>query len=85
MKMAAAKALAKLAHEPVPDEVKAAITGREFVFGKDYIIPTPFDPRLIEWIPVEVAKAAMQSGVATIQISDMEQYKRELRARISSK
>ena len=64
MKMAAAMALAKLAKKPVPENVRKAIPGRDFVFGKDYIIPTPFDPRLIFEIPVEVAKAAMKSGIA---------------------
>lgn len=64
MKMAAAMALAKLAKKPVPENVRKAIPGRDFVFGKDYIIPTPFDPRLIFEIPIEVAKAAMKSGIA---------------------
>jgi malate dehydrogenase (oxaloacetate-decarboxylating)(NADP+) len=64
MKMAAAKALANLAREPVPSSVKKAIPGREFKFGQDYIIPTPFDPRLITELPVEIVKAAMRSGVA---------------------
>jgi len=62
--MAAAMALAKLAKKPVPENVRKAIPGRDFVFGKDYIIPTPFDPRLIFEIPIEVAKAAMKSGIA---------------------
>ena len=64
MKMAAAIALANLAKKPVPDSVKAAIPGRDFTFGPEYIIPTPFDPRLIFEIPVAVAKAAMESGIA---------------------
>ena len=72
MKMAAAKALAELAKEPVPAEVKKAIPGREFKFGREYVIPTPFDPRLIEKIPVAVAKAAMSSGTATHNIEDWE-------------
>jgi len=80
--MAAAIALAKLTHEPVPDAVKKAIPGRKFEFGRNYIIPTPFDPRLIETVPVAVAEAAMKSGVATVQIDDFEQYKRELRNRV---
>ena len=60
--MAAAKALAKLTREPVPEEVKQAFPGRAFEFGRDYVIPTPFDPRLIEEIPAAVALAAMESG-----------------------
>lgn len=68
MKMAASLALAGLAKEAVPDEVKKAIPGRDFTFGRDYVIPTPFDPRLIEVLPVAVAKAAMESGTATHSI-----------------
>jgi len=64
MKMAAAIALANLAKKSVPDSVKAAIPGRDFTFGPEYIIPTPFDPRLIFDIPVAVAKAAHESGIA---------------------
>lgn len=64
MKMAAAKALALLAREPVPEKVSESYNGRHFKFGNDYIIPTPFDPRLIELIPTAVAKAAIESGVA---------------------
>jgi len=78
MKMACAIALAELARLEVPQEVKDAIPGREFVFGRDYVIPTPFDPRLIEVLPVAVAKAAMKSGVARIQIDDFDAYKNEL-------
>lgn len=85
MKMAASKALAQLAREEVPQSVKAAIPGREFNFGPEYIIPTPFDPRLIERIPIAVAKAAMESGVASVQIEDFAQYKRELLARVAEK
>ena len=70
MKMAASLALAKLAKQPVPEEVKKAIPGREFNFGRDYIIPTPFDPRLIFELPVAIAKAAMDSGSATYYIKD---------------
>ena len=66
MKMAAAKALAQLAREPVPDVVKEAYEGKELKFGLEYIIPTPFDPRLITTVPVAVAKAAMESGVARV-------------------
>jgi malate dehydrogenase (oxaloacetate-decarboxylating)(NADP+) len=64
MKMAAALALAELAREPVPSEVSKAYQGKTFEFGRDYIMPTPFDPRLIYTIPKAVAQAAMKSGVA---------------------
>ncbi len=82
MKIAAAEALAQLARVEVPDEVSAAYDGRSMEFGPEYIIPTPFDPRLISTIPVAVAKAAMQSGVARKPIADMEEYKRSLAARL---
>ncbi|MFN3262246.1 MAG: NADP-dependent malic enzyme [Pikeienuella sp.] len=81
MKIAAAEALAMLAREDVPDEVAAAY-GRRPVFGPDYIIPAPFDPRLIHVIPPAVAEAAMKSGVARRPIIDMEGYARALRARL---
>lgn len=80
MKIAAAQALAKLAREDVPDEVTAAY-GRKMKFGPEYIIPAPFDPRLITTIPAAVAKAAMDSGVARKPIENMEKYKQELKAR----
>ena len=64
MKVAAANAIAKLAREDVPDEVVAAMGGDRPKYGKDYIIPSTFDPRLISVIPAAVAKAAMDSGVA---------------------
>lgn len=76
MKMAAAMALANLARKPVPESVRKAIPGRDFVFGKEYIIPTPFDPRLIFELPVAVAKAAMKSGIAQNHIYDFDEYKR---------
>lgn len=82
MKLAAARALAELAREAVPDEVAAAYGGAR-KFGPDYIIPAPFDPRLIEAVPAAVAKAAMDSGVAKRPIFDMEAYKLELRARLN--
>lgn len=82
MKMAAAMALADLAKRPVPDSVRMAIRGREFIFGPDYIIPTPFDPRLIFELPVAIAKAAMKSGVASVSIDDFEEYRRELGERV---
>ncbi|MGB1539357.1 MAG: phosphate acyltransferase, partial [Rickettsiales bacterium] len=81
MKIAAAHALAKLAREEVPDEVLAAYSGRKLQYGPDYIIPTPFDPRLITTIPPAVAEAAVKSGVARKPIECMKQYKRELQAR----
>src|SRR4029077_10755772 len=64
MKIAAAEAIAALAREDVPEEVSAAYGGRQMKFGPDYIIPAPFDPRLMTTVPVAVAKAAMQTGVA---------------------
>lgn len=82
MKLAAAKALAALAREDVPDEVMAAYHGQQLRFGRDYIIPTPFDPRLISHIPPAVAQAAMDTGVARIRIEDMEAYKSSLAQRL---
>ncbi|MBZ6378082.1 NADP-dependent malic enzyme [Pacificimonas flava] len=82
MKIAAAQALADLAKEAVPDEVAAAY-GTQLSFGPDYIIPAPFDPRLIEAVPFAVAKAAMKSGVARRPIIDEEAYRTELRARLN--
>jgi malate dehydrogenase (oxaloacetate-decarboxylating)(NADP+) len=83
MKIAAANALAELAREAVPEEVAAAYGGVSHRFGPDYIIPAPFDPRLIEIVPLAVAKAAMDSGVAQKPIADMEAYRRTLRARLN--
>jgi len=82
MKLAAANALAQLAREAVPDEVAAAYGGSR-VFGPDYIIPAPFDPRLIEAVPAAVAQAAMDSGVAKKPIFDMDSYRMTLRARLN--
>src|SRR5205807_874425 len=82
MKIAAAEALAELAREDVPDEVAAAYSGERLLYGPDYIIPAPFDPRLIWAVPSAVAKAAMDSGVARKPILDMGAYKRSLRARL---
>ena len=81
MKIAAAKALAQLAREDVPDEVATAYRGARPRFGRDYLIPAPFDPRLISVIPPAVAKAAMESGVARRPIVDMKAYRGELSAR----
>jgi malate dehydrogenase (oxaloacetate-decarboxylating)(NADP+) len=80
MKIAAARALAELAREDVPDEVAAAY-GTRPKYGPDYIIPVPFDPRLISAIPPAVAKAAMDTGVARRPIADMEAYRQQLRTR----
>jgi malate dehydrogenase (oxaloacetate-decarboxylating)(NADP+) len=80
MKIAAAEALAALAREDVPDEVAAAYGARP-KYGSDYIIPVPFDPRLISYVPPAVAKAAMDSGVARKPIVDMDAYRQALRTR----
>jgi malate dehydrogenase (oxaloacetate-decarboxylating)(NADP+) len=81
MKIAAATALAELARETVPEEVAAAYGGTAHSFGKDYIIPAPFDPRLMEVVSSAVAKAAMDTGVAQKPIKDMDAYRASLRAR----
>lgn len=81
MKIAAVRALASLAREDVPDDVAAAYQGNRPIFGSQYIIPVPFDPRLISAIPVAVAEAAMESGVAQKNIPDLAAYARELSAR----
>ena len=81
MKIAAAHALAQLARETVPEEVAAAYGGLMHKFGRDYIIPSPFDPRLMEIVASAVAKAAMDSGVAQKPIADMQAYRASLRAR----
>ena len=83
MKVAAANAIAKLAREDVPDEVVAAMGGDRPKYGKDYIIPSTFDPRLISVIPAAVAKAAMDSGVAKKDIKDFEIYKEQLKQRLN--
>jgi malate dehydrogenase (oxaloacetate-decarboxylating)(NADP+) len=84
MKMAAVKALARLAKEPVPEQVNIAYAETRLNYGKDYIIPKPFDPRLIAEIPPAVAKAAMDSGVAQTPILDWEAYKEDLLERMGS-
>ncbi|MBF0327158.1 MAG: NADP-dependent malic enzyme [Alphaproteobacteria bacterium] len=82
MKIAAARAIARLAREDVPDEVDAAYAGRRLRYGPEYIIPVPFDPRLIAAIPLAVAEAAMASGVARKPIVDIEAYRKQLSARL---
>jgi malate dehydrogenase (oxaloacetate-decarboxylating)(NADP+) len=82
MKIAAAEALARLAREDVPDEVAAAYAGERLRYGSDYIIPAPFDPRLMSAVASAVAEAAMESGVARKPILDMQAYRRSLRARL---
>ncbi|MFD1787325.1 NADP-dependent malic enzyme [Sphingomonas floccifaciens] len=82
MKIAAAQAIAELARERVPEEVAAAY-GVRHVFGPEYIIPAPFDPRLMEVVSMAVAKAAMDAGLATKPIADMEAYRHSLRARLN--
>ncbi len=84
MKMAAVKALAELAKEPVPEQVNIAYGKTRLAYGKDYIIPKPFDPRLISEIPPAVAKAAMESGIAREPIEDWGRYKEELLQRSGS-
>lgn len=84
MKMAAVKALAKLAKEPVPEQVNIAYGKTKLNFGKDYIIPKPFDPRLIAEVPPAVAKAAIETGVAKKNIKDWEKYKDTLLQRLGS-
>jgi malate dehydrogenase (oxaloacetate-decarboxylating)(NADP+) len=82
MKVAAAHAIAKLAKADVPDEVVAAMGGERPHYGKEYIIPSTFDPRLISIIPAAVAKAAMESGVARKKIENFEIYKEQLKQRL---
>src|SRR5919107_1961452 len=83
MKIAAANALAELAREPVPEEVAAAYGGMVHSFGRDYIIPAPFDPRLMEVVASAVAEAAMRTGCAQKPIADMTLYRQQLRARLN--
>jgi malate dehydrogenase (oxaloacetate-decarboxylating)(NADP+) len=82
MKIAAAEAIADLARQPVPEEVAAAY-GRNHQFGRDYIIPAPFDPRLMETVSAAVAKAAMDSGVAQQPIADFDAYRHQLKSRMN--
>ena len=82
MKIAAVRALAGLAHEEVPQDVINAYGGKNFSFSPDYIIPKPFDPRVVLYVAPAVAKAAMDSGVAKTRIEDWDIYKEELKKRI---
>jgi malate dehydrogenase (oxaloacetate-decarboxylating)(NADP+) len=82
MKHAATEGLEKLAKEEMIDEVRDAYGGKDFTFGPDYIIPKPFDPRVLLWVAPRVAKAAMESGVARKPITDWSAYERELRERV---
>ena len=82
MKIAAAEAIAELAREQVPEEVAAAY-GQNHQFGRDYIIPAPFDPRLMEVVPSAVARAAIESGVARRKIENFEQYRHQLKSRLN--
>ena len=82
MKIAAAHAIAALAREEVPDEVTAAYKGRRLRYGPEYLIPTPFDPRLISAIPLAVARAAMETGVARRPLASLERYRQTLKSRL---
>ncbi len=82
MKIAAVHALARLAKEPVPDSVKVAYGGIDMQFGKDYIIPKPFDPRVITWVAPAVAKAAIETGTARVKIDDWDKYVFQLEERM---
>ena len=83
MKIAAARALAALAKEPVPQNVRDAYDGKEFTFGREYIVPTPFDPRVIEWEAVAVARAAVEEGLARNPIEDWDAYGESLAKRMA--
>jgi malate dehydrogenase (oxaloacetate-decarboxylating)(NADP+) len=82
MKMAAALALAKLAKEPVPNYVKEAYPGEDFSFGVDYVIPKPFDKRVLAWVAPAVAKAALEDGVARVKNFDLKAYVKQLEDKI---
>ena len=82
MKLAAVYALAKLAKEPVPDVVKKAYNKTDMSFGREYVVPTPLDPRLIEFVPPAIAKAAIDSGVARVKNMDWDKYRVQLRERM---
>jgi len=82
MKLAAARALAQLAKQDVPDSVIRTYGGEKIEFGRNYIIPKPFDPRVLTWVAPAVAKAAIESGVARVEIKDWEEYKHQLEVRL---
>jgi len=82
MKMAAAIALAKLAKEPIPDYLKEAYPGESFSFGTNYVIPKPFDKRVLAWVAPAVAEAAIKDGVARVKDFDVKAYKKSLEAKI---
>ncbi len=82
MKLAAVYALAELAKEPVPDVVKKAYNKTDMSYGREYLVPTPLDPRLIEFVPPAIAKAAIDSGVSRVKEMDWDKYKEELRERM---
>jgi len=84
MKIAAAKALAALAKQPVPASISKAYGGQKFTYGLDYVTPKPLDPRILEWEVPAVAQAAMDSGIAKRPIKDMDAYRKQLRARIKA-
>jgi len=84
MKIAAAHSLADLAKEPVPESICAMYGGRKMSFGPDYVIPTPLDPRVLEWETPAVAKAAMDTGVAKAPIADLDAYRKSLTERVSA-
>ncbi len=82
MKLAASRALAQLAKEDVPDSVIKAYGGNPIIFGREYIIPKPFDPRVLRWVAPAVAKAAIETGVARVQITNWNKYGDELEERL---
>lgn len=84
MKMAVAKTLAEIAREPVPAQVSEAYNGKKFEFGSEYIIPTPFDPRLLYRVSKSVVEAAVASGVARNNITDWKQYEQKLNADVGN-
>jgi malate dehydrogenase (oxaloacetate-decarboxylating)(NADP+) len=81
MKIAAVRALALLAKQPVPEDVKK-LYNVDLQFGPDYIVPKPFDPRVIAWVAPAVAKAAMEQGIARKVITDWQQYQKDLQIRL---
>src|SRR5512135_3151513 len=82
MKLAASKALAALAKEDVPESVLKAYGVNSLSFGREYIIPKPFDPRVLTWVAPAVAQAAMETGVARRPIADFDEYRRQLDIRM---